>query len=426
MNINTITCHNVYNAGASLQAYALVEYLRGLGHNVSIIDYRPRYLAHYSLWGGNEAYKKPVLWQVYNIAKFPGRLKARFGKKKKAFDRFTERYLPLTKRSYASCDELRSDPPMADVYFAGSDQIWNPLFENGRDPAFFLEFAHAGAVRASYAASFATDNIPTDVKRLMTGWLKKLDFISVRESSGLKILCDLGIGGGTEVLDPVFLLETKEWESLATAQVGIRDLDFASNESVRQDTGVKERFNSDSTVQKPYLFLYDFDRSQTVEIFAKKLAKAYGWEIWSILPCGYADRIFAGAGPLEFLALIKNAAFVLSNSFHATAFSLIFQKQFFVFERLENINARMRDLLKVVGCGERLFTGRETHLQKLQCANDCSQGSMSENETCKIETIDYAAVSARIRKRISDSEAYIERVLNEAAVRHEKKDIICD
>ena len=83
MKIKTITCHDVYNVGASLQACALVTYLRKLGHDAQIIDYKPDYLSnHYPLWGlGNPAYDKPVIRELYNLAKLPGRLKARNGKR---------------------------------------------------------------------------------------------------------------------------------------------------------------------------------------------------------------------------------------------------------------------------------------------------------------------------------------------------------
>lgn len=166
MKIKTITCHDVYNVGASLQACALVTYLRKLGHDAQIIDYKPDYLSnHYPLWGlGNPAYDKPVIRELYNLAKLPGRLKARNGKRKAEYDRFTAEFLPLTPRRYTSNDDLKQNPPEADVYFAGSDQIWNCFFPNGKDPAFYLDFAPAGSVRASYAASFAMDDIPEEWK----------------------------------------------------------------------------------------------------------------------------------------------------------------------------------------------------------------------------------------------------------------------
>ena len=141
MKIKTITCHDVYNVGASLQAYALVTYLRKLGHDAQIIDYKPDYLSnHYPLWGlGNPAYDKPVIRELYNLAKLPGRLKARNGKRKAEYDRFTAEFLPLTPRRYTSNDDLKQNPPEADVYFAGSDQIWNCFFPNGKDPVFLLD-----------------------------------------------------------------------------------------------------------------------------------------------------------------------------------------------------------------------------------------------------------------------------------------------
>ena len=220
MKIKTITCHDVYNVGASLQAYALVTYLRKLGHDAQIIDYKPDYLSnHYPLWGlGNPAYDKPVIRELYNLAKLPGRLKARNGKRKAEYDRFTAEFLPLTPRRYTSNDDLKQNPPEADVYFAGSDQIWNCFFPNGKDPAFYLDFAPAGSVRASYAASFAMDDIPEewkpDVKRRLSG----LDHISVRESSGAAIVERLGIPGAVQVMDPVFLLDSEAWASIEKAR----------------------------------------------------------------------------------------------------------------------------------------------------------------------------------------------------------------
>ncbi len=109
---------------------------------------------------------------------------------------------------------MKQNPPEADVYFAGSDQIWNCFFPNGKDPAFYLDFAPAGSVRASYAASFAMDDIPEewkpDVKRRLSG----LDHISVRESSGAAIVERLGIPGAVQVMDPVFLLDSEAWASI--------------------------------------------------------------------------------------------------------------------------------------------------------------------------------------------------------------------
>ena len=178
MKIKTITCHDVYNVGASLQAYALVEYLRNLGHQAEIIDYKPPYLQHYQLTGvANPRYDKPVLREIYQLLKLPGRIAARKSRRKKNFDIFTEKYLPRTSKTYSSIEELKADTPEADIYIAGSDQIWNPLFQNGKDPSFFLQFAPNSSKRISYAASFAVDALAAEDSGRLKEWLKNLDAI---------------------------------------------------------------------------------------------------------------------------------------------------------------------------------------------------------------------------------------------------------
>lgn len=318
MIIKTITCHDVYNAGASLQAYALYTYLKELGHEVEIIDYKPDYLSnHYSFKAINPAYNKPLLKQLYLVAKFPSRLKAYFSKRKKNFDNFKLEYLHVTEKQYHSNNDLKQNPPRADVYFAGSDQIWNPLFENGKDPVFYLDFAPEKSIRASYAASFAVDKIPDELTDQTKSYLSNFDYISVRESSALEILKSLGFDNCSNVCDPVFLLEKQEWDKL-TFKISNDD----------------------------YLLIYDFDNSDKIRQTALKVAEEQGLKIFSVFKLSYADKCFYDEGPLGFLSLVKNAKFVISNSFHATAFSIIFNVPFCVINRNEGINARMADLLK--------------------------------------------------------------------------------
>ena len=327
MRINTITCHNVYNLGASLQAYALAAYLQSQGHEVQIIDYQPLYLRHYRLAGvPNPRYDKPLLREAYQIAKFPGRLYDRLtSKRKKAFDRFTVEHLPLTPVTYPDAAALRADPPEADLYIAGSDQIWNPLFRNGKDPAFFLNFVPEGKRRISYAASFAVETLEKQDADRMKPWLEKLDDVSVRESSGVALLADMGIKG-VQVVDPVFLLTKDAWEKIAALPP-----------------------------MQDYILVYDFDNSPKIKEIAQAVSRQTGKKIVSLFPVDWADEIWANAGPCEFLGAIQNAGIVLSNSFHATAFSLIFQKDFYVVNRSEGINTRMKDLVGDLGLAGRLI-----------------------------------------------------------------------
>lgn len=359
MKIYTITCHDVYNVGASLQAYALQAYLASLGHDAAILDYKPAYLSgHYRLWAvSNPRYDRPVVRQAYLLAKLPGRLRAL--QRKRVFDRFTAEHLTLTRR-YASSDELKAAPPEADVYFAGSDQIWNPLFPNGRDAAFYLDFVRQG-VRASYAASFAVEEFPAELCTVTEQYLQRLDRVSVREASGLPILASLGRPDGVAVLDPVFLPDKALWDALAKPPKNAR----------------------------PYLLVYDFERSSAVRQLAERIATARGLEIYSVFRVPYARRCFPSCGPQEFLGLVRDASFVLSNSFHATAFSAIFERDFGVVPRADRLNTRMRDFTALLGLPDRMLT---------------PEGPLPA-------PIDWLPVRTRLSAAIADSKNYIDEVL---------------
>jgi len=327
MRICTITCHNVYNTGASLQAYALAAFLRSQGHEVEIVDYVPDYLRHYTLWTRvhNPVYDKPFIRQLYRLAKLPGQLKGRMSLRKKRFDRFTRDYLPLTRTHYSTYERLLQEPPQAELFLAGSDQIWNSFFPNGRDPAFYLQFAPEGAVRASYAASFAVPRLEAQYREQTANWIAQLDHVSVREASALGILEELGIRGGVSVVDPVFLLTADQWDTLCPP----------------------------AAFEGPYVFVYDFDNNPQLRRIAQELSEKRGLKIYTLQQLGYGHRSFPDAGPIEFVQLVRGAAFVLSNSFHATAFSLIYRRPYLTVDREEGINTRMQDLNRLAGLEHR-------------------------------------------------------------------------
>ena len=196
MKIKTITCHEVYNHGASLQDYALLMHLESLGHDVETIHYNPDYLSnHFKLWKvSNPRYEKNIILKIaYLILKLPGRLKSL--KRKNNFDIFSEQYIKATKKSYRTNKELKNDLPNAEAYICGSDQIWNSFFPNGKDPAFYLDFVPDNKLKLSYAASFAIDQLEEDIKGFVKEKVSALDHISVREPSGVDILKDLGLKG---------------------------------------------------------------------------------------------------------------------------------------------------------------------------------------------------------------------------------------
>lgn len=361
MKIRTITCHHVYNHGAMLQAYALVTYLRSLGHDAEIIDYRPPNLEEqFDLWGIAPRYKHLGIGLIYLLVKLPARIYAL--KRKKAFDKFFNKYMLISKCNYHSIDDLRNNPPNADLYIAGSDQIWNTQFKNGTDPSFYLDFGDCRKI--SYAASFATSMLRKGTEKFIKEMLNNFDAISVREESALKLLEELGFAG-TIVLDPVFLLSKEEWDSLS------------------DDTGDGEE----------YILTYDFEKRNTsIGDVANILSKKLNCKIYSVGPykMRYSHKNYINVGPTTFISLIKNAKCVISNSFHGTAFSIIYKKNFFVANRKDLLNVRMHDLLNRYDISERLISDNLT-VDKL------------------ITPIDYQKIEDKLNTDINCSKSYLSK-----------------
>lgn len=328
MKIKTITCHHAYNHGAMLQAYALQQFLSSHGHDVEVIDYRPNYMPdcevdfkyvplHYNKFG--------LRW-LYRLAKIQDNKLEQ--KRREAFEAFFKKFIRVTKHCYRDIEDLQNNPPQADLYIAGSDQIWNTVLPNGKDAAFYLDFGNSTR-KISYAASFATDKIEEPYEDFVKQKLRNFNAITIREYSGINLLKSLGYEGRV-VVDPVFLLDVENWDI----------------------------FYNHACENEDFVLTYDFEKkgSEIGEI-AIRLAETNNCKIFSVGPFNvrYADKSFVAVGPDTFVSLIKNARCVISNSFHATAFSIIFKKNFFVVNRKDGLNSRMKDLLKHYGLSNRLI-----------------------------------------------------------------------
>lgn len=317
MKISTITCQNADNHGARLQCYALWRWLTDQGHDVEVIDYRPDYMRGTThLFYVPKSVKDLVKLFVY----LPQRVRAI--KRHTLFEAFSNKWIPRTK-VYWSIDDLRQDPPQADMYIAGSDQIWNTTFRNGTDPGYYLDFGTPEIRRESFAASFATEELVPSSVDFVKENLKRFDKITVREQSALKILEELGYKGELQD-DPVFLLSKNDWDKVADG------------------TGAGER----------YVLVYDFYLGDDIKREAQRISNEFGLKIFAIChkELAYADRNFVYAGPETFVSLIKNASYVISNSFHGTVFAMIYDVPFKVVDRPDGLNIRMHDLLERRKC----------------------------------------------------------------------------
>ncbi|PZO13346.1 MAG: hypothetical protein DCF26_17030 [Burkholderiales bacterium] len=335
MNVGILTFHFSDNYGAALQAYALRRWLMEQGHRASFIDYRPAHIEH----GGrlslptSPARLKANLKIVYlAVSSFINQHFGNQGQKEK-FVRFRERFLGV-KVNDAPTDNGASlaAANAFDLIVAGSDQIWSPSQHFGFDPNYFLAFAQSFRARKiSYAASFGRDRVSSSEAAQLPQLLRNFDAISVRETSGVTLVERATGHKPGNVPDPTLL---------------------HSNYAELTDP-------ASSAHDGPYVFCYGLrspdNIRQTADLASRQLA-------CPILSPHNPHRRWTEIGntvypdPGEWVALIKNARFVVTNSFHGTVFSLLFKKPFIVAGltgEKASANARAINLLRAVGLESR-------------------------------------------------------------------------
>lgn len=307
--IATITFHRAHNFGSVLQTYALQEFIKLLGEEYGeeieyqLIDlYSKKQEELYAVLKKNDSIKNIIK----NIIVLPY-LKD-LNKKYNKFTSFIEKNFYLTKR-YINQEEIFVNPPRADYYISGSDQIWNVRAMDFL-PSYYLNFVKSGK-KISYAASFGPLKIDWNKYPMkeIAEYLKKYDYISVRENGSAENIKKL-INKKYEInVDPTLLLKKEQWKVL----------------------------QSDANYNRgKYILLYCLEPSKEQLEMANKISKKLNLPIL-ILKYNNKNDMFNNyikkydSGPEDFLSYLDNAALVLSSSFHGTVFSLIYHKPFYVF-----------------------------------------------------------------------------------------------
>ena len=301
LKIRIITIHGIPNFGSVFQSYALCEYLKQQGYkDTQLIDYNPDYYISKS--------PRAVIGRILNYGAYRRRTRK--------FRSFIEKHLPLTDVSFSDVDQLRQCDFDADVYIAGGDQLWNVYHTCGNDDAYKLTWVSGKKI--SYGTSLGQTDF-TDVQ-LQALAQKIADFsaISVRESSSVGMLQTVGVQA-QQCVDPVYLLEEQEYHKFLKP-----------------------------VNQEKYLLVYLVTPSELLNKTIELLSKMYGLKV--ILCSGFSkkcpcDEFLKDLGPDEILSYIYNAEIVLSSSFHATSFALIFKKQFYTILPDKHTNERILDLL---------------------------------------------------------------------------------
>ena len=211
-------------------------------------------------------------------------------------------------------------------FIVGSDQVWNPHYDFVAGKCDFLVFARENQ-KISYAASFGVSEIPSERKTEYAEYLKTFKAISVREKQGSKIVEELADKKATVVLDPTLLIDEIEWKKVEKKPL------FCPN--------------------KKYVFIYALgDKTERFKDKINQLKKEY--EIFDVRALQKNGKELP-IGPSEFLYLIRNAEVILTDSFHATVFSILFHKKFITFNRSGlNMNSRIESLAELIGEKSRL------------------------------------------------------------------------
>lgn len=332
-----ITLHTVSNYGSCLQTYATQTIFEELGYEVEIVDYyRKDNLPENAVekaFNGRRLSRHRHLFDrfpwIKAMASVP--MKTIVDCQRRTFNNFRSRYLSLSKRMYRSAEELELNPPQADVYVTGSDQVWNSVWNNGFETPFYLTFAPAGKKRIAFAASIGRESIDDWERPLMIEALKKYDAISMRESSGVAILQELGFTETELVLDPTLMLDRAAWSKMATMH---------------------------KKLKQPYILVYQLNKSPEFMAYCELVSKTYDIPLIKI-SYGIYDVMKTGktliAPPVtDFVGLFLNASYVITDSFHATAYALNFEVPFTAIAP-ERFSTRIKSVLALTGTEDRLL-----------------------------------------------------------------------
>ena len=343
MKIGVITIEQVGNYGAELQCYATQKVLQNIGCDAEIIDYCYYKDYRYKDSKMSEPFVPMTFMErIFYVLKY--RIVNRFVDKvlllfnsniARRNSRFAAFHADNTKmsRKYMSMPELYEASMDYDIFVTGSDQVWNPGAQSSIEP-YFLTFAPDSARKISFAASFGVSEIEPNLRERYKEYLSRYDFISVREQNACDMVKQV-VGKDAEcVLDPTLLLTKDEWMKVA-----------------RQYDNVPER----------YVLVYTLFESPAIFSLAKKVAKENGISVLRITKRAYFVSHIEGisnisdAGPAEFVSIIAGADYVVTDSFHGTAFSINFGIPFLaIVSSKNNNNSRMESLLKVVGLSGRM------------------------------------------------------------------------
>lgn len=337
------------NYGSSLQGFATIEAISKLGYDCEIIRYNkvrnlrqtlkdlPGYLQSGAI--GQQMYLYHKKWDLFAHKEFARTRKMRTA----AVDRFKKKYLDAISAYYTGYEALQKGSLKYSVIMVGSDQVWGPLSLYSR--FYNLLFVDDSVPKFSYASSFGVSNIIPCQREAVKGYLQRLDKIGLREQRGKEIVEELTDRKDAQVvLDPTLLLDRATWES---------HID-----------------ESRCKVDEPYILTYLLGERADIRKQVRKLRKESGIKVVNLPHIDNYHKIDDDLGdinlydvdPFDFIRLVRDAKYVVTDSFHGSVFSILFHKKFMTFYRKPktakgNTNSRIDSLFNIFGQSDRLFHG---------------------------------------------------------------------
>ncbi len=327
--LGIVTFYNAHNYGAVLQVYALQKVLSEK-YDVKIVNYiNPTITNVYKVLKFNKQNIYTILKSIIGNVIYYHRNRKRYN----AFKDFINNNLNLT-RAYNTEKELKEDCPKLDAYITGSDQVWNYDIARNID-VYTLNFGFDSINKISYAASIGEATFYAEYAEQYKNNIKEIKHISVREEQAKTYLEKIIDKEVTVTLDPTLLIDKQEWNKI---------------------------INVNKKHKEKYIFAYVVEEDKNFYEILNYLSEKTGYKvihmaknnknIKNVLDNAYTQ------GPIEFVDLIKNAEFVVATSFHATVFSILFHKKFWIIPHLKT-GGRVISLLQKLKIEDRVTKNLE-------------------------------------------------------------------
>lgn len=329
--VGILTFHCSDNFGAMLQAYGLKRFLREHGVQADIVRYAPFFLTGRHWWlpywpaSGLRGWVESLLGA--SLVFFQRLcIRREYAARRANMAAFRREYLVDARQPRIYSSSALWGLPYK-TYIVGSDQIWNPAITYGLRSVYFGDFRSRRKGRViAYAASLGGASLPPQYDLEFARLIQNVDVVSLREAEAVPYVGRFYHGQIAAVLDPVFLLERTAWQEV-------------------------ERLPA----QSDYILVYATEQNAHMAAYVRELSRRTGLRVVELdeARIGPPAELDATAGPAEFLGYIHGAAYVVTNSFHGTAFSILYQKQFLVFAH-SGLNARITNVLRLHGLEDRI------------------------------------------------------------------------